>query len=99
MSELNPRVVLWLKAVKLTPADIVPLPGTANEVRRVKVPDEEGEVMWTIAYSEWIRRKWIKWGTALGFKRDGFGNLPHEVAFANGHTAKQFEVWLSEQIK
>ncbi len=93
--DLNPRVALWLRAVKLTPADIERVEPT--EVRRVPAPGG-GTLPWTIVYTQWSTKMYHDWATSLGFKRNSNFEA-HELAFLQGRTMEEHVGWLTEQIK
>lgn len=91
--KINPRVALWLRVVGLTEKDIERVEPT--EVRRVKVPGEVGETMWTIAFVIWSGRMWREWGNELGFR----GDYGYEEALRSGFTQEQHWAWLEKRVE
>ncbi|MFZ2152063.1 MAG: hypothetical protein WAV09_03085 [Minisyncoccia bacterium] len=94
MSDLNPRVLLWLRAAKLTADDIVRI--DPDEVRRI--PVEGGERMWTLVYIEWSKRMYHEWAESLGFRGGNYFDA-HDRAFLAGHTMEEHVAWVEAQIK
>jgi hypothetical protein len=88
---MNPRVLLWLKAVGLTAAAIARPSGA--DVPRVTVDGYTN--LWTILYSEWIMGKWEAWALSLGFTQKTEKSVrPHVKAQLAGHTSDEFDKWL-----
>ena len=88
---MNPRVLLWLRAIKLAPADIS---RKGEDVPEVSV---NGFLLpWTIHYSEWIQARWREWRGSLGYPTKGL--TPWHRALAGGHTGAEFDAWLEESV-
>lgn len=95
MSDTNPRVLLWLRAVKLTEKDIDRV--DPNEVRRVVLDGEE--VMWTVAFITWSSRMYREWAASVGYTHGNKHFEAHDIAFMNGKTMADHIAWVEEQIK
>jgi hypothetical protein len=87
---MNPRVLAWLRAAKLTPSDIERGPG--EDTRRVTFEGREN--LWTAHYVIWIGQRWREWAWSLGFTR---GSTPHHDAWMAGHPHAEFDAWLEKE--
>lgn len=84
---MNPRVVCFLAAHGLAPADIERV--DADEVRCVLL---DGAMLpWTIHFMAWNSAQWRAWAAELGFTR---GSLPEREALLSGHTEDDYDEWL-----
>ncbi len=78
---MNPRVIIWLRAAKLSPKILVRRSG--EDLARVN------GTPWTAVYMIWIQERWREWADGLGFR-------DHRVAQVSGHSADDFDAWLEK---
>lgn len=74
---MNPRVLLWLAAAGLAPADIARRSG--EDVPRVTVGGERN--LWTVHYTCWIGARWREWARTKGFRDPVAAQLAGHVDF------------------
>lgn len=84
---MNPRMLLWLRAVKRPVEDLQEPYWTLGEQTN----------RWTYFYSRWIVACWEEWASALGFKRE-YGDPAHVRALLGGHTPREFDSWLESKV-
>jgi hypothetical protein len=87
---VNPRVLQWLRANRLTPADIARKSGL--DVPSVTIDGHKN--LWTIHYAIWSTHQWRDWAETLGYVR---GLTPWRDAMANGHTEAEHETWMEQR--
>jgi hypothetical protein len=86
----NPRVLLWLKTIGKTTADIHVEPWSPDhDVARIN------GMPWTVLFMSWSGAMWMEWGRSLGFN----GSRGHETALMSGHTREQHAEWLKAKIE
>ncbi len=85
-TNINPRVIVWLRAAKLSLKTLIRRP----DGDLVRVKDGAGRCMpWTVVYMLWIQERWVEWATELGFEGD------HQTARLAGHSHDEFDAWLN----
>lgn len=82
---MNPRVLLWLQTLGISPEAIARKSG--EDIPLVEVDGHKS--MWTLLYMEWIQHKWHEWARSLGYK-------DYRVALADAHSDEEFDQWLEE---
>lgn len=80
----NPRFVLWALANDHDPHSVK----HSNDGETTKIDGTP----WTVLFMAWMSKCWQEWATKLGFNGD------YRAACIQGHTAAEFDAWLSEKV-
>lgn len=94
MSEVNPRVLAFLRAHAL-PEDTFPRKTERAEYSPLYLEVDGARLPFTIAYSQWVMAQWRAWAAELGFVNARTGEGKPEIALLAGRTHEDFDAWLN----